>query len=81
MDRQELELFRQEFSEYYDDHVVVTDLDSMGNMVVYTSPYKSFDEVILYLCEHLPYTIHFDDHLDIYLYQFGTNGCIRLGIN
>ena len=81
MTRRQLEIFREEFLMYYEDYILIADFDQQENLVVYSTPYLNFDEVIVYVCESLLDTVDFEDHLAIYLYQFGKNDCIRIAIN
>ena len=81
MTRPRLERYRKTFLSYFDDYVLAADFDVQQNLVVYTTPYRNFDEVIIEVCEGLIDTVDFSDHLFVYLYPFGSNQYVRIGIN
>jgi len=81
MTTQELEMFRNEFLEYYHDYIISADFDENENLIVFSKPYLNFDEVIFHLAESILDTVNFDDHIDVHLYQYGKNDYVEIGIN
>jgi len=78
---QQLEHYKSSFATHFQDYILIADLDSGHNLIAYATPYCNFEEIVMEVCEGLPDTIDFNDHLSIYLYQFGRNEYVRIGIN
>ncbi len=81
MNRPRLERYRTQFLNYFQDYVLAAEFDAQANLVVYATPYQNFDEVVVEVCEGLLDTVDFPDQLYLYLYPFGSNQYVKIGIN
>jgi hypothetical protein len=78
---QQFELFRNEFLDYFGEHIITADFQSPNTLVVYTNPYLQFGELLTYICDSIFDMIHFCEHVNLHLYSFGSNECINISIN
>ena len=81
MIRPRLERYRKQFLYHFEDHVLAAYFDAQQHLVVYATPYQNFDEIVMEICEGLIDTVDFSDRLLLYIYPFGSNVYIKIGIN
>jgi len=81
MNDQQLSIFKDDFFAYYRDLLISTEIDSSNNLIVFVRPDLDFDETVAYISDSILDTVVFEEHLDVYVYPFGSNEFITLGIN
>lgn len=81
MTSEQLDLFKMVFVNHYENEILIADFNDQGHLVAFANPYLDFDEVIVSVCEGMLDIVDFTQHLEIRLYQFGTNEFIEIGVN
>jgi len=77
----QLEKFRTEFLEYYSEQLLNAEIDENQNLIAYVRPDLDFDQTVAYLSDSILDTVDFEEHLDVYVYLYGSNQFEQLGIN
>ncbi|MDQ8051944.1 MAG: hypothetical protein REI78_02910 [Pedobacter sp.] len=77
----QLEQFRKEFLEHYQNLLEKAEIDQNGNLVATMRPNVIFDEAANHIRESILDTVDFEEHLDIHLYSQELDEFRELGIN
>ena len=75
------EKFRQDFLAYFKDDVISAEFDSWQQLIVLVNPYRDFEEIVMQICENILETVYFRQHLELYIFPFGSNESVKLKIN
>ncbi|MFI5452220.1 hypothetical protein ACHMWN_08695 [Pedobacter sp. UC225_61] len=67
--------------EYYNDMLLSGEIDQGKNLIVYVRPDIDFEAAVSHLRDSILDAVDFEEHLDVYIYPFGSNEFITLGIN
>ncbi len=81
MTSQQLDTFKREFINYYENDILIADFDQQGHLIAFAKPFLDFDEVIVNVCEGMLDIVDFKQHLEVRLYPFGSNEFVEIGIN
>ncbi|MGV3547451.1 MAG: hypothetical protein ACO1N4_10330 [Pedobacter sp.] len=76
-----LETFRTELLTYYQDYLLMADFTANGKLLLLAKPFVDFHQIIMDLCDNMIDMVHFREHLDVHLYQFGKNELVEIAIN
>jgi hypothetical protein len=77
----QLEKFKAEFLDYYSDLLLSAEVDKNQNLLIYIRPDIDIDETLAHISGSILDMVDFEEHLDVYVYRYGSNESVPLGIN
>ena len=81
MNRLHPEGFITDFENYFKEQILIADLIAENKVIAIAKPFLNFSEVVMRLADDIFEVVDFHQRLEIHLYEFGYNHCIKIKLN